>query len=77
VPGGLGAENPATCRWKNWAFARIRANVHGPIYQERCMVVDGGHILFRMRRFRRLKNISRFFKKNRDSPLFKVSITIR
>jgi hypothetical protein len=41
------------------------------------MVVECGQILFRMRRFCLSKNISRFFKKNRNSPLLKLPITVR
>ncbi|WP_439627647.1 hypothetical protein [Shinella sp.] len=49
----------------------------GPIDWQRMMVVECGHILFRMRRFALAKNISRFFKKNRDSSLLKLPITVR
>jgi hypothetical protein len=48
-----------------------------PSGRKRAMVVESGHIVFRMRRFGFAENISGVFEKKRNSPLLKVSITVR
>jgi hypothetical protein len=57
------AENPAAARRKNWAFARNSANVRARFFEKLAMIVECGHILFRMRRFVAQKVFREFSKK--------------
>jgi hypothetical protein len=70
-------KNRQPCGGKNGRLLASGQMSAGSIAWQRAMVVECGHILFRMRRLAVQKNILRFFKKSRDSSLLKLPITVR